>query len=88
MYFAQKRYVSYEQYTMPKVKHGGGSKMLWGYFSPVCTEELIRMNGMIKSLIHQTFKEEILRKTVNILSLVNDFLFQQEYNQKITSKSK
>ena len=46
-----KRYVWRKPATIPTVKHGGGSTMLWGYFSAAGTGRLIRieakMNGAI-----------------------------------------
>ena len=33
--------------TIPTVKHGGGSIIMWGCFSPAVTGKLVRIEGMM-----------------------------------------
>ncbi|MCJ8737108.1 hypothetical protein PDJAM_G00020120 [Pangasius djambal] len=51
----------YQENTIPTVKHGGGSIMLWGCFSSAGTGALIRMEGIVNSSSYQS----ILATTVS-----------------------
>ena len=43
-----KRHIWRKPGTIPTVKHGGGSIMLWGCFSAAGTGKLVRIEGKIQ----------------------------------------
>ena len=48
-----------KQDTIPKVKHGGGSIMLWGFYSAAGTGKVVGIGGKFKGAEHR----EILMKS-------------------------
>ena len=46
--------------TLPTVKHGGGSIILWGYFSSAGTGALVRIEGKIDEAKYRKILEENL----------------------------
>ncbi len=51
--FTEKKEDFKEKYTVPTVKHGGGSKMIWGCFVASGTGCLDRVNSIMKSTDYQ-----------------------------------
>ncbi len=73
-----------EKNTLPAVKHGGGSVMLWGCFASSGTGNLQRVKGKIDSIKYQ----EILEGTsVRKLRLGRHWTFQQDSDLKHMSMS-
>ena len=36
-----------KKYTVPTIKHGGGSVMVWGYFSRDCEDPFVQIEGIM-----------------------------------------
>ncbi len=87
-----------EKNTVPTVKHGGGSKMFWGYFAASGTGCLDCVNGIMKSkrckkLIHGYRKSSQVKSShLYLYSAFNntncDKATAQYQNGKIVSISK
>ena len=73
--------------TIPTVKHGGGSIMLWGYFSAAGTGRLVRFEGKMNGAIYNEFLDENLLQSAQDLRLEQRFTFQQDNDPKNTAKT-
>uniref|UniRef100_A0A8C4XI61 Tc1-like transposase DDE domain-containing protein n=1 Tax=Erpetoichthys calabaricus TaxID=27687 RepID=A0A8C4XI61_ERPCA len=73
-----RRHVWRKPGTIPTVKHGGGSIMLWGYFSAAGTGRLVRIKGKMTANV---------RPSVRQLKLKRSWVLQQDNDPKHTSKS-
>ncbi|KAG2468153.1 TC1A transposase, partial [Polypterus senegalus] len=72
--------------TIPTVKHGGGSIMLWGYFSVAGTGRLVRIKGkMIVAMYRDILDKNLLQSALD-LRLGQRFIFQQDNDPKHTAK--
>ena len=60
--------------TIPTVKHGGGSTMLWGCFTSAGTGKLVRIEGMVDGAKYR----EILEG--NLLQSARDLRLKQHLN--------
>jgi hypothetical protein len=73
--------------TIPTVKYGGGSIMVWGCFSVAGTGRQVtikaKMNG---AKYRKIFDEKLLQKAQD-LRLGRRFTFQQDKNPKHTAKT-
>ena len=54
---------------IPKVKHGGGSIMLWGCFSAAGTGRLVRIEGKMNAAMYRDILEENLLQSALDLRL-------------------
>ncbi|KAG2471328.1 TCB1 transposase, partial [Polypterus senegalus] len=72
--------------TIPTVKHGGGSIMLWGCFSVAGTGKLVRIMGNITAAKYRDILDENLLQSALDLRLGRRFIFQQDNNPKHTAK--
>ena len=73
--------------TIPTVKHGGGSIMLWGCFSAVGTGKLVRVEGKMDGAKYRDVLEQNLYHSVRDLRLGRRFTFQQDNDPKHTAKA-
>lgn len=87
-YVWRKKSTAYnEKNTLPTVKHGGGSVMLWGCFASTGTGNLQRINGIMDSTKYQEILEKNVMPSVKKLKLGRHWTFQQDNDPKHTSKS-
>ena len=87
-YVWRRKNQAYEQKnTLPTVKHGGGSIMLWGCFASNGTGKLQRVQGTMNSLQYQEILEENVMESVTNLRLGRRWTFQQDNDPNHTSKS-
>ena len=79
----------YQSNTIPTVKHGGGSIMLWGCFSVAGTGRLVRIEGTMNGAkCRQILEENLLHCTKDLrLRLQRRFTFQQANNPNHTAKA-
>ncbi|XP_062279112.1 meprin A subunit beta-like [Scomber scombrus] len=73
--------------TLPTVKHGSGSVMLWGCFASSGTGNLQRVEGKMDSIKYQEILGENVMPSVRKLKLGRHWTFQQDNDPKYTSKS-
>ena len=76
-----------EKNTLPTVKHGGGSVMLWGCFASNGTGNLHRVEGIMDSVKYQDILAKNVTLSVKKLKLGRHWTFQQDNDPKHTSKS-
>uniref|UniRef100_A0A8C5PJ22 Transposase n=1 Tax=Leptobrachium leishanense TaxID=445787 RepID=A0A8C5PJ22_9ANUR len=76
-----------EKNTLPTVKHGGGSIMLWGCFASAGTGKLQHVQGTMNSLQYQEILDDNVMQSVTNLRLGRRWTFQQDNDPKHTSKS-
>uniref|UniRef100_A0A674DEW1 Tc1-like transposase DDE domain-containing protein n=1 Tax=Salmo trutta TaxID=8032 RepID=A0A674DEW1_SALTR len=70
--------------TIPTVKHGGGSIMLWGCFLAAGTERLDRIEGKMNGAKYREILDENI---THELRLGRRFTFQQDNDPKHTAKT-
>jgi hypothetical protein len=73
--------------TIPTVKRGGGSIMLWRCFSLAGTETLVRIEGMMDGTKYREILEGNLFQSYRDLRLGRRFTFQQDNDPKHTAKA-
>ncbi len=72
--------------TVPTVKHGGGSIMLWGCFSAAGTGRLVTTEGKMNAAKYRDILDENLLQSAQDLRLGRRFPFQQDNDPKHTDK--
>ncbi len=72
--------------TVPTVKHGGGSIMLWGCFSAAGTGRLVAIEGKMNAVKYRDILDENLLQSAQDLRLGRRFTFQQDNDPKHTAK--
>ncbi|KAG2469896.1 TC1A transposase, partial [Polypterus senegalus] len=72
--------------TLPTVKHGGGSIMLWGCFSVAGTGRLVRIKRKMTAAMYRNILDENLLQSALHLRLGRRFIFQQDNNPNHKAK--
>ncbi|KAI4874838.1 hypothetical protein NFI96_025970 [Prochilodus magdalenae] len=72
--------------TIPTVKNGGGSIMLWGWFSAAGTGRLVAIEGKMNAAKYRDILEENLFQSALDLRLGRRVTFQQDNDPKHTAK--
>ncbi len=72
--------------TVPTVKHGGGSIMLWGCFSAAGTGRLVAIEGKMNAAKYRDILDENLLQSAQDIRLGRRFTFQQDNDPKHTAK--
>ena len=72
--------------TIPTVKHGGGSIILWGCSSAAGTGRLVRIEGKLNAAMYRDILDENLLQSALDLRLGKRFIFQQGNAPKHTAK--
>ena len=75
------------EHTIPTVKDGGGSIMLWGCFSSAGTGKLVRVDGKMGGAKYRAILEGNLLESAIDLRLGRRFTFQQDNNPKHTARA-
>ena len=73
--------------TIPTVKHGSSSIMLWGCFSSAGTGKLVIIEGMMDGVKYREILEGNLFQSSRDLRLGCRFTFQQDNDPKHTAKA-
>ena len=73
--------------TIPTMKHGGGSIMLWGCFTVARTGRLVRMEGTMNGAKYRQIFEWNQLQSAKNLRLQQRFTFQQDNDPNHTAKA-
>ena len=73
--------------TLPMMKHGDGSIMLWEYFSAAGIGTLVRIEGKMKRAKNREILDENMLQGTQDLRLGRRFTFQQDNDPKHTVKT-
>jgi hypothetical protein len=73
--------------TIPMVKHGGSSIMLWGSFSVAGTGRLVKIEAKMNGAKYREIFDENLLQSARDLRLGQRITFQQDNDSKHTAKT-
>lgn len=71
--------------TVPTVKHGGGSIMLWGCFAAAGTGKLHKIDGIMRKEHYVEILKQNLKSSARMLKLGRNWTFQQDNDPKHTA---
>ena len=75
------------EHTVPTVKHGGGSMVLWGCLSSAGTGKLVRVDGEMHGAKYGAMLEGNMLEWARDVRLRWRFTFQQDNNPKHTARA-
>ena len=73
--------------TVPTVKFGSASIMIWGCFSAKGMGKILVIDGKMNAQKYKQSLQENLMSSVESLELLSDYIFQQDNEPKHTTKS-
>lgn len=73
--------------TLPTVKHGGGSIMLWGCFSAKGTGQLHRIEGRMDGAMYRQILNDNLLPSARTLKMGRGWTFMQDNDPKHSAKA-
>ena len=77
----------HQKHTIPTVKHGGGSIMLWGCFSAAGPGRLVKIEGRMNAAKYTEILRDNLIQSARELRIGRRFIFQQDNDPKHTAKA-
>ena len=75
-----------KQYTLPTVKHVGGSIMVWGCFSWHGVGKIISIEGKMDANYYTIILSENLETASVQMGITDNYIFQQDNDPKHTAK--
>lgn len=76
-----------ERYTIPTMKHRGGSLMFWWCVSYKCTGNLVKIDGKMNGICYQKVREKNLHLSAWKLRMGPTCIFQHDNDPKQRAKS-
>lgn len=73
--------------TIPTLKYGGGTIMLWGCFSAAGTGNIVRIDGRMNGAQYREILDKNLRPSAKKLKLRKKLVFQQDNDPKHTARA-
>ncbi|GFS96088.1 transposable element Tc1 transposase [Trichonephila clavipes] len=66
------------KHTIPTVKHGGGSVMIWGCMAALGVGKLVSIDGIMHKMAYLNILQNNLKESADKLRLGSNFIFQQD----------
>ncbi|GFU98003.1 transposable element Tc1 transposase [Trichonephila clavipes] len=73
------------KHTIPTVKHGGGSVMVWGCMATSGVGKLVLIDGIMHKMAYLNILQNNLKESADNLGLGSNFIFQQDNDPKHTA---
>ncbi|GFW63563.1 transposable element Tc1 transposase [Trichonephila clavipes] len=73
------------KHTIPTVKHGGGSVMVWGCMAMSGMGKLVFIDGIMHKMAYLNILQNNLKESADNLRLGSNFIFQQDNDPKHTA---
>ncbi|GFU13942.1 transposable element Tcb2 transposase [Trichonephila clavipes] len=73
------------KHTIPTVKHGGGSVMVWGCMAASGVGKLVFIDGIMHKMAYLNILQNNLKESADKLGLGSNFIFQQDNDPKHTA---